>query len=176
MKPRFIIIDGPDEAGKSTLINSLINSYNCIPFKYPKKVKNELFKINSYNDFEIVKMFLHMINPGIYVSDRFYFSNIVYDSILRNEDTTPSIEFRKWVLENFDVLEIILTRNRLDTDFTDNNISIPKHEFNMIIQQYESLNIPFFKILHHSQTGEFLYHCNKTQSKLNNIVSTFITK
>lgn len=163
MQPKFIILDGPDGSGKTTLAKKLEKS-GARMFKYPKRLNNgDLFRINTESHFEILRMTLPYFGPGVYVTDRFYLSNIVYDKILRDEDITASLNFRSWFVENMDVTEVILTRPKIKTDFEDDLLKMPKETFNSIIDEYRQYGRNYDIIN------------NKTDEEiLNNIMSTLI--
>lgn len=135
--PRFIIIDGPDGSGKTTLAEKFVQA-GAKMFKYPKRLSNgDLFRMNTESHFEILRMTLPYFEHGIYVTDRFYLSNCVYDKIFRDEDISASLAFREWIKDNLDVMEIILTRPKIEEDFEDDLIKMPKDTFNSIIDEYK---------------------------------------
>lgn len=174
MNTKFIIIDGPDDSGKTTLMEELGKFPYVSLFKYPKKIDGELFKISTKNDFEILKMCYPLFdNVNTYVIDRAYMSNIVYDSILRNEDTGPSVEFRKWFKDNFKVCEIILTRNKINKTFEDDNIKIESSKFNEIIDMYETIG-KSYKLLEHYPDGSLKHVNTDTVKEVTDICKKFI--
>ena len=142
MKTKIIFIDGPDVSGKTTLIKNELNKYKNLKELNFDKGLTGLLRINTQTHFEILKVLLPNLNPKYtYIVDRCYFSNIVYDKVLRDEDADPSYEFRHWCLKNLNILEIILDREYVNYDFNDNLISIDKNTFNKIIDEYRNLTV-----------------------------------
>ena len=140
MKTKLIFVDGPDDSGKTTLIetlkSNLPNRYGLTELKFNKGL-NGLLRINTEEHFEILKSVLpHLCKENTYIVDRCYLSNIVYDQVLRNESAEPSYDFRDWCKENLDSIEIVLDRPYIQEDFQDNLININKDEFNEIIDAY----------------------------------------
>ena len=140
MKTKLIFVDGPDDSGKTTLIetlkSNLPNRYGLTELKFNKGL-NGLLRINTEEHFEILKSVLpHLCKENTYIVDRCYLSNIVYDQVLRNESAEPSYDFRDWCKENLDSIEIVLDRPYIKEDFEDNLININQNEFNEIIDAY----------------------------------------
>ena len=140
MKTKLIFVDGPDDSGKTTLIQTLKSNlpirYCLTELKFNKGL-NGLLRINTEEHFEILKSILpHLCKENVYITDRCYLSNIVYDQVLRNESAEPSYDFRDWCKENLDSIEIVLDRPYIEEDFQDNLININKNEFNEIIDAY----------------------------------------
>jgi len=146
---KFIIIDGPDDAGKTTLVGKLLRWYPKFKeIKFERRNNdNTKFRIQSANEFQIVEKLLPHLNSNYtYVLDRFYLSNMVYDKALNRAPDGQSERFREWFLDTFKVLEIILTRNKISEDFEDDQVSATNEQFNTIIDLYENLNCPTFKV------------------------------
>ena len=138
---KIIFIDGPDVSGKTTLIKNSLKKYKNLKELNFNKGLTGLLRINTQTHFEILKVLLPNLDPKFtYIVDRCYFSNIVYDKVLRNEDASPSYEFRHWCLKNLKILEIVLDRKYVDYDFSDNLISMNKNTFNKVIDEYRNLN------------------------------------
>ncbi|MFK5882828.1 MAG: hypothetical protein QM489_00655 [Candidatus Izemoplasma sp.] len=135
-KIKLIMVDGPDGAGKTTFIRSLLQKHKAKLFTMPKSAPDgSLMKINTAKHFEIMKAFLVLLDPNYtYIFDRCYLSNLVYD-----ENQSESMIFREWLLEKSEInlLEIILLRNHVVEDFEDDKISLSRDQFNRIIDRYE---------------------------------------
>ena len=140
MTTKIIFIDGPDVSGKSTLIKNMVDWLPWIRELNFNKGLTGLLRINTPSHFEILRVLLPNLSPGYtYIVDRCYFSNIVYDKVLRNEDAQPSIDFRKWCKENLKVLEILLDRDYINEDFNDDLIKVDKNTFNDVIDAYRAI-------------------------------------
>ena len=156
--PKIIFIDGADESGKTTLIKNLKQKFTYLKELQFDKGTEGLLRINTTTHFEILKTILPHLDPVYtYIVDRCYFSNIVYDKVLRNEDATPSHEFRHWCKKNLEVLEIILDRPYINDDFADNLIKINKKQFNAVIDEYRNLNVKHrYNILHNKDSENII--------------------
>lgn len=150
-KIKFICFEGPDMAGKSTFIDFLTNPkhkdqdlkeweshYPFVEIKFNKVLPSgELLRINTEKDFELLFTSWRYLDPNnIYILDRFVLSNLVYDKVFRGESTIVSGRAYKQFKNEFDVLEIILTRDHVTEDFLDDKIVIPKDKFNAVIDEY----------------------------------------
>ena len=134
---KIIFVDGPDDSGKTTLIQNLKKrNPRLVELEFNKGL-NGLLRINTDEHFEILKALLpNLCRENIYIVDRCYLSNIVYDQVLRGESAEPSYDFRDWCTNNLNFLEIILDRPYIREDFKDNLINININDFNEIIDAY----------------------------------------
>ena len=137
MKTKIIFVDGPDDSGKTTLIQKIKKDNPMVVELNFNKGLNGLLRINTDEQFEILKVLLpSLCRENIYIVDRCYLSNIVYDKVLRNESSNASYNFRDWCKENLNSIEVILDRPHIKEDFQDNLISCNKDQFNDIIDSY----------------------------------------
>lgn len=145
-KTKFIVLDGPDNAGKSTLIKDLCNRYPVLhEVKFPKTLPSgALLRINTEKDFELLFSMFDLLDHGkIYVLDRFIVSNLVYDRVLRGEDTELSTYYHKQFLSRFNVLEVFLTRPHISQDFVDDRIKLTQKQFNQVIDAYKTFGMNY---------------------------------
>lgn len=146
MKTKIIFIDGPDDSGKTTFIQTLKKTLppaiggRLVELKFNKALGG-LLRINKDDQFEILKTLLpHLCRENVYIVDRCYLSNIVYDKVLRGEATQPSLDFRDWCHENLTSIEIVLDRPYIEEDFADDLLTINKIQFNEIIDEYRKFD------------------------------------
>ena len=100
MKTKIIFVEGPDDSGKTTLIQTLKSTLpksianRLVELEFNKGL-NGLLRINTEEQFEILKSLLpNLCREKIYIVDRCYLSNIVYDRVLRGETAEASYDFR----------------------------------------------------------------------------------
>lgn len=154
-KTKFIILDSPDNCGKSTFIQDLLFHYDRVQeIKFKKTLPSgELLRINTEKDFELLfSMFELLDKRKTYILDRFIVSNLVYDKIFRNaspEYLALSKKYYEELKSRFDVLEIFLSREKITEDFVDDRISIPKDKFNAIIDEYHEYGPAWFLLDRH---------------------------
>lgn len=178
MSPIIIVVDGPDNSGKSTLINKLLNNTNFKLIDFPKKINGKCISIGTDNDKALVETLYKFLDPNfIYILDRGYPSNIIYSGFLRGE-MDPFEELKDWeeFKEEFNVIEVILTRNPLDEDFEDDLIKLTKDEFNMTIRQYETHFKNVFKILNHDGKNNLLNVDTVELKRLNGYINYEVSK
>lgn len=164
-KTKILIVEGPDGAGKSSLIKWLcsvqpfcdVNHTYFQELKFPKELPSgQLLRLNDEKSFAIIETLFEFLDPSyVYVLDRFIPSNIVYDSVFRNEDVSKSLEFLEDLQKLFDVEIIYLTRDYINEDFVDDKISMSKDQFNQCIKEYRELGINY-QILIRGQAGHVL--------------------
>lgn len=147
MKTKFIIFDGADECGKSTLIQELVDTHSetVKEIKFNKTMPSgALLRINTEKDFEILfSMFDLLDQSKVYLLDRFMVSNLVYDKVFRGEDTSVSEYYYKEFKEWFDVLEIFVSRPEVQDDFEDDRIKMSKDQFNDVIREYKKYGVNY---------------------------------
>ena len=140
-KTKFIVFDGPDNSGKSTLIQEIASTYQdrVVEVKFNKTTPSgALLRINTEKDFEILFSAFDLFEKSrTYLLDRFIVSNLVYDKVFRNEDTSISEYYYKEFKERFDVLEVFVSRPPAQADFIDDRIKMSKDQFNKIIDEYK---------------------------------------
>lgn len=159
---QFIVVEGPDNAGKSSLIKLLV-AEGVQELKFPKRTSDGLFKIESVNDFAIFETMLDNLADGMYVIDRFLISNMVYEGIRCGKSAQRYIDKFNELNEKYNFTWVVLTRNKLGVDFDDDNISLSKDGFNMVIDSYSTycklLQIKEVQYLKHNLMNEVV-HCN----------------
>ena len=159
---RFIVVEGPDNAGKSTLIKLLVNE-GITELKFPKRTCDGLFKIESANDFAIFETLLDELATGTYVIDRFLISNMVYEGIRGGANSQRYIDKFHELNTKYNFTWVMLTRNKIGIDFDDDNISLSKTAFNSIIDSYSNyckvLGLRETQYLKHNLMNEVI-HCS----------------
>lgn len=140
-RTKFIVFDGMDDCGKSTLISDLCRDLWPLAkeIKFKKTLPSgALLRINAEKDFELLfSMFELLDKDKTYLLDRFIVSNLVYDKILRGEDTSLSKKYHAEFKERFEVLEIFLTRPPIRTGFYDDRIKLSQEQFNAGLDEYK---------------------------------------
>ena len=158
MKTRLIFIEGPDGSGKTTLINRLKDGKDGLSNRHAQmltelkfnKATGGLLRMHDETHFEMLRTLLPKLDKKkVYIVDRCYISNLVYDRVLRSDQASQSYKFREWVKENCDVLEIVLDRPYIEDDFEDDLLDVSQNDFNKIIDEYrryygavDLINIP----------------------------------
>lgn len=139
-KTKFLVFEGMDNCGKSTLLKGTLASYShAQELKFPKTLPSgALLRINTEKDFEILfTMFELLPAENVYLMDRFIPSNIVYDKVLRDEDVSLSQHYWDQFNERFDVSLIVLTRPHIKSDFIDDRIKLTSKQFNQALDEYQ---------------------------------------
>lgn len=140
-KTKFIIFEGMDNCGKSSQIANVIKKYpQSHEIKFPKTLPSgALLRINTEKDFEILFSTFELLDKRrTYLLDRFIPSNLVYDKVLRGEDTSLSEYYWKEFNTRFDVTTIVLTRPHIKIDFVDDRISLTRDQFNRALDEYKA--------------------------------------
>lgn len=150
---KLILVEGPDNSGKTTLIQELI-ALGAVLLEFPKKTSEGRFTCVSRNEVAIFETMLQYFHSDqTFILDRGYLSNIVYESVLRSQRTDVFMDDFQRLVENNKVLVVGLTRNKLNDTFADDLISISEDQFNKIVDTFESLYkalwITPYKILEH---------------------------
>ncbi|AJD81855.1 hypothetical protein YenMTG1_047 [Yersinia phage vB_YenM_TG1] len=157
---RLILIDGPDNAGKTTMVRNILqisDRYELIDF--PKRTDSGRFDIKSRNEVACFETMLEHLDPTkIYILDRGYISNWVY-GLWRNKSVDLE-EFEQYetdylrLVDNHKVLTLILMRNNIDSSFKDDLISLSKEDFNYIISLFKTFanehDIEQVQVLNHN--------------------------
>lgn len=152
---RLILIDGPDNAGKTTMVRNILqisNKYELVDF--PKRTETGRFDIKSRNEVACFETMLEHLDPTkIYILDRGYISNWVYGT-WRSEDVLQyETDFLR-LIDNHKVLTLVLTRNNIDNSFKDDLISLSKEDFNYIIELFKTFadeqDIQQIQVLNHT--------------------------
>jgi len=141
LKTKFIVFDGPDDSGKSTLLRDLARDLwpHAKEIKFPKTLPSgTLLRMNTERDFEILFTMFELLDPAkTYLLDRFVVSNLVYDKILRDENAAVSRYYHQEFKRRFEVLEIFVTRPPVTSNFVDDRISLTAEQFNACIAEYK---------------------------------------
>ncbi|BBC78083.1 thymidylate kinase [Escherichia phage EcS1] len=174
---KIIYIDGPDNAGKTTLIRDICqisDRYELIDF--PKRTDDGRFDIKSRNEVSCFETMLNYLDSSkIYLLDRGYISNWVYGK-LRNEKCVEQyeVDFNR-LIDNHKVYTLILTRNEIKTDFEDDLISLSPFGFNQIIKSFHEFaddnDLSIRQILKHDDSNnvEGIYPASR-----NSIITSII--
>lgn len=157
VKRKFIIFDGPDNSGKTTLIRDLERDLwpQCREIKFKKTLPSgALLRIKTEQDFELLFSMFELLDPNVtYMLDRFVVSNLVYDKVFRGEDTEVSRFYRDEFKRRFNVLEVFVTRPHITTDFVDDRIMLSRDQFNAVIDAYKVYG-PNYQILARDQNDQ----------------------
>lgn len=141
-KPRFLIIDGPDGAGKTTLVKDLANNFYRSTQKVDfKKTGGGVFKMITENDFQIAEAFIELLPPKVYIFDRWYLSNLAYEpESINPSELVATRNFRYRLKRRYDVFEVVLLRDPVTEDFADDKIFLKKDQFNKVIDNYTNFD------------------------------------
>ncbi len=150
---KIILVEGPDNAGKTTFIQGL-ESLGMKLIRFPKKTSEGRFTCLTRNEVAIFETMLNYLDDNyVYILDRGCLSNIVYESVLRGKRTGIYMDDFKRLADNNKVLVVGLTRNKLEDDFADDLIAISEDQFNKVVDEFEKLYkalwITPYKILEH---------------------------
>lgn len=147
----LIVFEGPDSTGKTTLLNDILELYKdkVKLLTFPKSVKQTVvkdgkiqtevvpFKIISDNDMAIFETMLEYLdNRYVYLLDRSYISNYVYESVFANF-RSDGLLHPYWKLEKkHNVLLIPLIRNSIVGGYQDDLIKVSNRQDNFTIFLY----------------------------------------
>ncbi|QQO96276.1 hypothetical protein CPT_Minot_073 [Acinetobacter phage Minot] len=151
---KLILVEGPDNAGKTTFISNLERFTPAVLMPFPKRTSEGRFTCVSRNEVAIFETMLRFVDSDTtYILDRGGLSNIVYESVLRGKPTQIfKDDFKRFIKQN-DVLVVGLTRNKLNDSFADDLISISEEQFNAIVDKFEDVYNEFgitpYQILDH---------------------------
>ncbi len=185
-KTKFIIFDGVDACGKSTMINDLIK-HDLMeafgPFNHVKEIKfsklllnDKPLIINDEKSYEIMFTLFDMLQTDTtYILDRFIMSNLVYDKIFRDEDISLSLKYYEEFKRRFNVHEVILTRPHIKDDFEDAKIKMSKEKFNLCIDEYHKYATNQ-QLLIHSENGSMIGVNDNMYKKIFNDCAEFICR
>ena len=155
---KFLLFDSVDECGKTTFINRLVK-YDLIegfgPFNHVKELKfpkvlpsGALLRINDEKSFELIfTLFESLDQSYTYILDRFIMSNLVYDKVLRGEDTSLSLHYYNEFKRRFAVAEVLFTRPHIGEDFVDDKIRLTRDQFNQCIDEYKTFGTNYKLLL-----------------------------
>lgn len=167
----LILVEGPDNSGKTTIINELIKRGGIL-LDFPKRTSEGLFKCESRNEIAIFTTMLNHLKTEWYILDRSYISNMVYEGIRGNKIDHYIDDFNQ-LCKNHEVFVVPLIRNYIDEDFKDDNIILDKKQFNDVIDSYVSvyslLNLVPIKYLSHDHSNKVI-----SSEKLNTFVDEWI--
>lgn len=157
-KPKFVVFEGPERAGKSFMTGYLSSRK---PF--------EIFRVVSQDDrierhdykakLQILDRMKDVALDKIHILDRFILTDLVYDKVVRN---APVDEFalvaRRFVAEN-DVLVVKLKGERVKRDYVDDKIELSRAQFNRVVDAYDGVSLQgcvnwYRKIVYDSKVSE----------------------
>lgn len=185
---KLIIVEGPDNSGKSTFIKHLLHhtSRNNVRFlQFPKKnSEGKRFEIASANEMAAFESMLGHLDPSVcYILDRSYLSNMVYETLRGEPDAWKKrTQDLARLLRHNGVFILPLTRAEIAVDFQDDLISLDHGSFNEVIQLYntcyEELGIKPIEILKMSPENKpiesMAFWDIMRESGLENFISEFI--
>lgn len=147
MKTKFLVVDGMDNAGKSTFIHHIIQDAEGLAkqIKFKKTLPSgDLLRITEEKDFELLFSSFELFDQRFtYILDRFIVSNLVYDKVLRGLDTSVSQKYYAEFKERFNVMEMFFTRPPISAAFVDDRISMSEAQFNAGIIEYQKYGVNY---------------------------------
>lgn len=157
MKTKIILVDGGDNAGKTTFIRDVCEiSDRYVKIEFPKRTVDGRFDIKSRNEVACFETMLKYLDPSkIYLLDRGYISNWVYGALRNGSERELDMyeqDFQR-LCDEHKVLPIILTRNEMTQDFEDDLISLSSEGFNKVIALFEEFalnnDVEIYQLLNH---------------------------
>lgn len=136
-KTRFVVIEGADGTGKSTLVKQLVSQnprFKEFNFRWDETRRLPMDAEEKIP--MLLKAFEHFDSDYVYVIDRFLLTDIVYNDVIRKEDVTLWQKRLDEFRSRFDVLYVVLGRNPVMEDWQDNKIHITRNDFNQIIHEF----------------------------------------
>lgn len=134
---KFLVIEGPDDSGKTTLVKTLCESHSGFVELNMRWDETKRLVFDAEEKIPMVmSTFKHFDPDNVYVIDRFLMSDLIYDSILRGRDVTLYQKHLDKFRKDFDVMYVVLDRNDVNGDHEDSKIRIPHHKFQEIIEEY----------------------------------------
>ena len=182
MLTKFLIFDGVDEVGKSTFIEKIKSNQQhwdfdrIVELKFPKilPLSGQLMRINDEKSFELLFAAFDYLNPSYtYILDRFITSNLVYDKVLRGEETEVSVHYWKEFNTRFNVRQYLFTRPEITTDFIDDKISMPMDKFNGCIREYKKYGDNHMLLLR-NEAGKVIGADQHLEQRLINEINDFV--
>lgn len=177
---RLILIDGPDNAGKTSLINRILMSTSAAKLlDFPKRTASGRFTIESRNEVAIFETMLKHLGNTTYILDRGYISNIVYGELraMSRKEKNALSTYREdllRLLNEHEVYTVGLTRSHIECDFTDDLISLSDGGFNKVVdlfeEEYNRFGIKSVKILKHTSLNEVVGTTSEYQELLDGIL------
>lgn len=136
---KLILVEGPDNSGKSTFIKMLQERFasKVKLLSFPKKnVDGNRFTIVTRNEVAIFEEMLQHLDPSYtYILDRGYISNIVYEQLRGIDPARYMGDLERLFVYN-DVVVVPMTRNHIGIDFKDDLITLDKDQFNSVINLF----------------------------------------
>ncbi|ANM46484.1 thymidylate kinase [Morganella phage vB_MmoM_MP1] len=163
----ILLVEGPDNAGKTSLIERICyEDSRFVKINFPKRTEDGRFTIESRNEVACFETMLKYLDKNkVYVLDRGHLSNIVYGNWRAKTDADLEVietyrdDFRRLCREHC-VRVFGLTRNKIEVDFEDDLITLPKDDFNGIISsfdtEYNRFNIESIQILNHDENNKLV--------------------
>jgi thymidylate kinase len=144
MQGKLIIVEGPDECGKTTLVNQLTKAYHLVPFHCTASKK--LFPALADYHWNILDNVKLMLAEGHNVIlDRYFLSELVYGSIMGrgNHYNKTALELHKEVIK-LDCLFIFCSSegawNRYKQGHVDPAHSLNEEQYKQITNTYEQIS------------------------------------
>lgn len=143
LKPTIILVEGPDNVGKTTLIRNLKNYFNSNTFstvhfshvRQESKKSYESYSYNLYrNMFKLAEYHVKELNSCM-ICDRSHIGEMIYAPLYRNYDGdyVRRLEEQCEVLNNF-VLFTLVGKPKSLKDRED-GLSLSNGELNLIIEE-----------------------------------------
>lgn len=142
-KIKFIILEGAEKSGKTLVKNTLLElnsqfeEYKIItdePVIQRQTAEEKIALFDKFDKLEIGK---------VYILDRFILTDIVYNQVLRPQETTNQFfDLARKFAARYDVLCINLDRNLAHFSYQDDKIQLSADELNLIIKLYRYTKFP----------------------------------
>lgn len=155
MKQTIIVVDGPDNTGKTSLLQKLVTIGCARLIEFPKTLDGQTpFKIESDQEIAIFETMLQYLDTDeTYILDRSYLSNYVYESIRSGKPKTKYLNDFKRLSKQHNILLIpLLTNVRLE-DYSDDLITLSKNQYNATIDLYKKAYEYLDETIHQNLKG-----------------------
>lgn len=136
MRQRFVVLEGIDGVGKSSIRETLCHKFPL--FQKLDIIDSSRFEISDFRTTypTILRLFEHLDTSKVYVLDRFLLTDIIYDKCLRGINTVDYENILAKFLNGNEVLYVILDKETFDKPYEDEKITIDKDSYNNLAKAY----------------------------------------
>lgn len=177
-KPTLILVEGADQAGKSTLINRLTEKHGIALLEFPKSDNTKPFKIETKSELSCyVSMSKNLDKSIIWVQDRGILSNIVYNRNFLKHDIDEQLSFLHNLNDNTNLLIVILDRPHIKSNFKDDLLDVSMDKFNLFVDSYRTIDLDDnFNVLTGKILNDDFVYDNNELERILSLIDAFIKK
>jgi nicotinamide riboside kinase len=148
-RTKVLVVEGPDDSGKSTFVKRVVKDLNFVEFVISPKNEREVVRVDPRYVASILSAIRKFDKSKVYVVDRAFVTDVVYDKVLRDEEAGWARTAWLNLVEHNDVQLVVLDHEATYPDnYRDHKTGATGQQQTSLCTAYRQLPLEDFHAWH----------------------------